>query len=231
MKTIVIVDDEKKIRDVLHSYFEKDGFHVLEAENGKEALSMLNSQRVDMLILDLMLPDVPGEKVCEQARAVSSVPILMLTAKSSLPNRITGLSVGADDYVTKPFDPAEVVARVRAILRRTAPNELLAERIRFHLGHLEIDSLKHEVYRYGEKIKLTPNEYGLLVLLAKYPQRYFSREELVIRLLGHDFPGDTRTIDQHVKNLRQKIEKDPKSPQYILTVYGSGYRFGGGETG
>jgi DNA-binding response OmpR family regulator len=152
----------------------------------------------------------------------------MLTAKASENNRIKGLSIGADDYLTKPFDPREVVARVRAILRRTDDNHLLADRLTFNQGQLEIDSLKHTVFCHGQPINLTPSEYKLLLALAKYPQRHFSREELVDKVLGYEFDGDIRTIDQHVKNIRQKIESDPKRPRYIVTVYGSGYRFAGG---
>jgi DNA-binding response OmpR family regulator len=138
------------------------------------------------------------------------------------------LSIGADDYLTKPFDPREVVARVRAILRRTDDGFLLADRLSFNHGHLEIDSLRHSVTCHGEPVSLTPNEYKLLLALAKYPQRHFTREELVEKVLGYEFEGDIRTIDQHVKNIRHKIEADPKSPRYIVTVYGSGYRFAGG---
>ncbi|WP_090792350.1 response regulator transcription factor [Paenibacillus sp. GP183] len=227
MKTILVVDDEEKIRDVVTSYLMKEGFRVLEAAAGNEALHSLQNQSIDLVILDLMLPDMDGELVCQTIRQFNSVPILMLTAKASDNNRIKGLSIGADDYLTKPFDPREVVARVRAILRRTDDNHLLADRLTFNQGHLEIDSLKHTVFSHGEPISLTPSEYKLLLALAKYPQRHFSREELVDKVMGYEFDGDIRTIDQHIKNIRHKIELDPKKPQYIVTVYGSGYRFTG----
>jgi two-component system response regulator ResD len=228
MKTILVVDDEEKIRKVIASYLNKEGFRVIEAATGNESLHALQNQTFDLVILDLMLPDMDGELVCQTIRQFNSVPILMLTAKASENNRIKGLSMGADDYLTKPFDPREVVARVRAILRRTDNNHLLADRLSFNHGHLEIDSLKHTVFCHGELVNLTPSEYKLLLALAKYPQRHFSREELVEKVLGYEFDGDLRTIDQHVKNIRQKIESDPKKPQYIVTVYGSGYRFAGG---
>lgn len=226
MKTILVVDDEQKIREVLVSYLQKENFHVLEMVSGEEALVVLRSQRVDLLILDLMLPGMEGETVCREVRKFSPVPILMLTAKATQASRITGLSIGADDYMIKPFDPNEVVARVKAILRRTDDTQLLADVISFHGGHLRIDSLKNQVYRYEEPISLTPSEYKLL-LLAKYPHRRFSREELIDRVMDIGFDGDMRVIDQHVKNVRQKIEQDSRSPRYIVTVYGFGYRFGG----
>jgi len=229
MKTIAVVDDEYKIRDVLVSYLAQGGFRCLEAGTGREALRIVEEQPPDLIILDLMLPDMDGEAVCEAIRRIHSIPILMLTAKVSESNRIRGLSLGADDYVIKPFDPREVVARVRAILRRSDDNQLLADRLVFHGGHLAIDSLKQEVHCGGEAVSLTPNEYKLLLALAKHPQRRFTREELVEKVLGYEFEGDIRTIDQHVKNIRSKIEPDPKSPVYIVTVYGTGYRFAGGE--
>jgi two-component system response regulator ResD len=227
MKTVLVVDDEEKIRDVIISYLKSEGFLTLEAATGNEALHILKNQTVGFVILDLMLPDLSGEEVCQSIRKISSVPILMLTAKVSQNNRIHGLSIGADDYLIKPFDPREVLARVRAILRRSDEEYLLADRITFNNGHLEIDSLEHSVFCEGIAVNLTPNEYKLLLALAKYPQRHFTREELVEKVLGYDFEGDIRTIDQHVKNIRQKIECDPRSPQYIVTVYGYGYRFMG----
>ncbi|MFB5761874.1 response regulator [Paenibacillus medicaginis] len=227
MKTVLVVDDEQKIREVIASYLQKEHYHVLECASGEEALAVLRSQRVDLLILDLMLPGMEGETVCREVRKFSSIPILMLTAKVAQVDRISGLSIGADDYMIKPFDPNEVVARVKAILRRTDDSQLLVDVISFNGGHLRIDSLKNQVYHYSEPISLTPSEYKLLLLLAKYPQRRFPREELVDRVMGLGFDGDIRIIDQHVKNVRQKIEQDPRNPRYILTVYGFGYRFGG----
>lgn len=228
MKTVLVVDDEAKIRDVVVSYLRKEGYNTLEAETGNDAIRIVQSKNVDFVILDLMLPDIEGVEVCEAIRQIHSVPILMLSAKVSENNRIKGLSVGADDYVTKPFDPREVIARARVILRRSDDQQLLANRLSFNGEHLIIDSLKKLVYCDGQLVNLTPNEYKLLLALAKYPQRHFTREELIERVLGYDFDGDSRTIDQHVKNIRHKIERDSKSPEYIVTVYGTGYRFAGG---
>lgn len=229
MKTILVVDDEAKIRDVLVSYLINAGFNVLETSTGSDALLLLHNQKIDLVILDLMLPDRSGESICESIRKTSSVPILMLTAKVSENNRIHGLSIGADDYLSKPFDPREVVARVRAILRRADDSQMLADRLSFNNDQLVIDSLRHTVFRNGEAVSLTPNEYKLLIALAKYPQRHFTREELVVKVLGYEFDGDIRTIDQHIKNIRYKIEEDPKKPLYIMTIYGAGYRFAGGD--
>lgn len=229
MKTILMVDDEDKIRDVVVSYLQKHGFRTLEAGTGTEALQTIRRDRVDLVILDLMLPDIPGEQVCQTIRQQSSVPILMLTAKVDKSSRIQGLNIGADDYVIKPFDPHELVARVRAILRRSDDHHLLADRISFNNGELVIDATQHKVFLHGRPVNLTPSEFKLLLVLARHPQRQFHREELVERVLGFDFEGDVRAIDQHVKNLRQKIEPDPKQPTYIQTVYGIGYRFTGGS--
>ncbi|KOR89665.1 response regulator transcription factor [Paenibacillus solani] len=227
MKTILIVDDEPHIREVLVSYLNKENYLTLEATCGSEALDSLRQRTVDLVILDLMLPDLDGEQVCRDIRTFSSVPIIMLTAKVAQSSRIDGLTSGADDYIVKPFDPREVVARVKAVMRRGDDNQLLADVITYQQGALVIHSLKHEVTCHGQIVNLTPSEYKLLLLLAKYPQRNFSREELVERVLGYDFIGDNRIIDQHIKNLRHKIEADPRAPKFIITVYGFGYRFGG----
>lgn len=223
VKSVLIVDDEEKIRDVLASYLQKEGYHARMASSGKEALEILQDS-VDLVILDLMLPDISGEEVCRKIRQISSVPILMLTAKVEEEDRIKGLSIGADDYVIKPFSPREVVARIKAILRRISDHETLADRIAF--GDLVIDTLKRQVYKSGECVSLTPVEYKFLSILARHPERAFSREELIQKVFGFDYKGCTRSVDQHIKNLRQKIESDPKNPSYIITVYGFGYRFG-----
>ncbi|ULL14078.1 DNA-binding response regulator [Paenibacillus sp. H1-7] len=227
-KTVLVVDDEDKIRDVVVSYLQQEGFLTIEAATGAEALHLLGTSEPEMIILDLMLPDLSGEEVCRRIRQTSPIPILMLTAKITEDDRIQGLTLGADDYVLKPFSPRELVARVKAIFRRTQEDSLLAERISFGQDELVIDCSQHEIYKRGTQINVTPNEYKLLLVLARHPGRYFSREELVEKVLGFDFEGDSRTIDQHIKNLRQKIEKDPKQPQFIVTVYGVGYRFDGG---
>jgi DNA-binding response OmpR family regulator len=228
-RSILIVDDEEKIRDVVASYLKREGYQVLEAATGAEALVRLTEEKVDLVILDLMLPDVPGEEVCRLIRARSPVPVLMLTAKVGEEDRIRGLSLGADDYVIKPFSPRELVARVKAVLRRSSGDELLADQVVFRDGRLLIDARRREVYRDGRLVPLTPHEYKLLLVLARHPNRPFTREELVEKISGFDYAGDVRTIDQHIKNLRQKIEPNPKNPDYILTVYGVGYKFAPGE--
>ncbi|MFC0189885.1 response regulator [Fictibacillus aquaticus] len=229
MKTILIVDDEPKLTEVISSYLKKEGFQTAEAENGKRALELINSLSVDLVVLDLMLPDMNGEEVCKIIRQESDVPVLMLTAKVKEEDRINGLYVGADDYMVKPFSPRELVMRIKTVLRRTEGSQLLAEKISYNNGQLVIDAGEQEVFVHDKKVSLTPNEYKTLLVFARHPKRPFSREELVEKVLGYDFEGSTRTIDQHVKNLRQKIEKDPKAPQYIQTVFGVGYKFAGGS--
>lgn len=221
-----MVDDEQKIREVISSYLQNEGYQILEAANGKDALEIMRKKAIDFVILDLMLPDLSGEKVCQQIREQSPVPILMLTAKVTEEDRIRGLSIGADDYVTKPFSPREIVARVKAILRRSG-QEILASQITYNNGDFVIDTVKQAVYKNGKHVHLTLVEYKLLLVLARHPERPFSREELIEKIFGFDYEGDDRTIDQHIKNLRHKIETDPKKPDYILTVYGYGYRFVG----
>ncbi|WP_206886418.1 MULTISPECIES: response regulator transcription factor [Alicyclobacillus] len=227
--TILVADDEKKIADVLSLYLERAGFGVVCVDNGSEVLRRLDDLHPSLIILDLMLPDIPGEEVCMAVRARSPVPVLMLTAKHRDEDRLRGLQIGADDYVTKPFNPNEVVARVQAILRRTQLDRPLADRLEYRGGDLVIDALSQVVYKGGVNAELTATEYKLLVTLSRYPRRVFSREELIERVFGMDFRGDVRTIDAHVKNLRAKIEDDPKNPVYIQTVYGMGYRFGGDD--
>ncbi|BAU28356.1 DNA-binding response OmpR family regulator [Aneurinibacillus soli] len=227
MKSILIVDDEEKIREVVVSYLEKEGFRTVEAQTGLSALQVVKEEAVDLVVLDLMLPDISGEEVCQQIRKISSVPVLMLTAKVAEEDRVIGLTLGADDYVIKPFSPKELVARVKAILRRSSEQNLLADRISFSNGELVIDTAQQMIVKHGDSINLTPNEYKLLVVLARHPQRSFTREELIEKVFGYSYEGDARTIDQHIKNLRQKIEPDPKQPKYVCTVYGTGYKFVG----
>ncbi|QQE78453.1 response regulator transcription factor [Alicyclobacillus sp. SO9] len=224
--TILIADDEPKIVDVISEYLRRDGFQVLTAASGEEALALFRRNAPSLVVLDLMLPDISGEDVCAILRSESSVPILMLTAKHLEVDLLRGLSLGADDYVTKPCSPKEVVARVRAILRRTNTDELLTERLWYSDGALFIDAGQQLVSKNGAKVPLTASEYRLLLALCRNPGRVFSRIELVELVFGIDFQGDFRTIDAHIKNLRSKIERDPKHPQYVETVYGVGYRFG-----
>lgn len=224
---VLIVDDEAWVHEVVRAYLERDGFIVYGASEGNEGLDLALTKRPDLVILDLMLPDLPGEEICRRLRERSDVAILMLTAKSGEMERVAGLGLGADDYLTKPFSPLELVARVKAILRRTAGGEMpLVELLRFDDGRLEIDSIRHEVRIAGDPVDLTPSEYKLLLALAQYPGRAYSRFELINRVQGHDFEGYERTIDAHVKNLRRKIEPDAHTPRYVETVQGIGYRLG-----
>jgi two-component system, OmpR family, response regulator ResD len=222
---ILVVDDEKKITTVLKAYLQQEGFQVSTAINGLIALTMFKENPYDLVILDLMLPGISGTEICREIRKISSVPIIMLTARVEEEDRIQGLNFGADDYITKPFSPREVVARVRAVLRR-ANNETspLADVITYDNG-LTIDNIQHEIRLHDQEIFLTPTEFKILGALAKHPGRVYSRGQLVEIVQGHDFEGDERVIDAHIKKIRQKIETAPSDPQIILTVYGIGYKF------
>lgn len=227
-KKILIVDDEPKIVEVVRSYMEHSGYEAYYAYDGRNALTMFQEIGPDLIILDLMLPDISGEDVCKIIRRESMVPIIMLTAKVEEEDILKGLDIGADDYLTKPFSPRQLVARVAAVLRRVSVDqESINDIMIFDNNDLVIDDFKHEVKKKGQIVNLTPNEYRILLTMAKYPQRVFSREELINMSLGDDFNGFDRTVDTHIKNLRQKIETDPKSPQYLLTVHGIGYKFNG----
>lgn len=224
---ILIIDDEPWVHEVVTAYLERDGFIVYGADTGSKGLDLAMTKRPDLVLLDLMLPDLSGEEICRTLRERSDVAILMLTAKSSEHDRVAGLGLGADDYIVKPFSALELVARVTAVLRRTAGGDMpLVELLRFDEGRLEIDTVRHEVRLRGEPVELTPTEYKLLLALAQYPGRAYSRFELINRVQGHDFEGYERTIDAHVKNLRRKIEPDPHTPRYVETVQGVGYRLG-----
>jgi DNA-binding response OmpR family regulator len=225
-KKIVVIEDEPSVQEVVRGYLERDGYVVFTAASGSEGLALAERLRPAMVILDLMLPDMPGEEICGEIRRRSDVPILMLTAKSAEEERVGGLALGADDYVTKPFSPRELVARVRAVLRRAGETETpLVEQLSFDQGRLVVDTVRQDVFVDGEPVDLTPNEYRLLTTLARYPGRVYSRYELINHVQGYDYEGYERTIDSHVKNLRKKIEPDPKSPHYVETVFGAGYRF------
>jgi len=220
---ILVVEDEAKIAEIVKAYLEKEQYDVTLADTGEKALSALK-QGFDLIILDLMLPDMEGEDICQTIRGDSDVPIIMLTAKSEEEDRIKGLGIGADDYVVKPFSPRELVARVKALLRRVKGSK---EIISFNQGDLVIDSKRFEVTKKGSQIVLTPTEFKLLQCVAGHPGQVFTRLQLVNVILGYDFEGYDRTIDAHIKNIRHKIEDDQKSPSYIKTVYGIGYKFVG----
>jgi len=219
------VEDERKLRDLVRSYLERAGFTVLSTGSGAEAISLASSAAPDLVVLDLGLPDVPGESVARELRTAGQVPILMLTARATQEDRIAGLELGADDYVTKPFSPRELVLRVQAILRRGGP-VTGHEAASYGDGALVIDEPRRRLRVRGAAVELTPTEWGILVALATVPGRVYSRFELINRVRGYEFEGYERTIDSHVKNLRRKIEKDPASPEIVQTVLGGGYRLG-----
>jgi DNA-binding response OmpR family regulator len=224
--TVLVVEDESKIRELLRSYLEGAGFEVLSTGSGAEAILLGRSARPDLVLLDLRLPDVPGEEVARELRQVGQTPILMLTAKTAEEDRIRGLELGADDYLTKPFSPRELVLRVQAVLRRGADSGVTATRDSFGDGELVIDHDRRQAIVRGEPVALTATEWGILVSLARFPGRVYSRYELINRVRGYEFEGYERTVDSHVKNLRQKIEVDPRSPRIVATLVGGGYRLG-----
>jgi len=224
---VLVIDDEPSVHDVARGYLEREGFQVLAAINGRDGLAMARDMRPALIVLDRMLPDLSGEEVCSAVRSESAIPILMLSARAGEDERIRGLDLGADDYITKPFSPRELVARVRALLRRAERHENGASSARsFDGGRLRLDLDRHELTLAGDRINLTPSEWRLLVALAESPGRVYSRFELINRVQGYDYEGYERTIDAHVKNLRRKIEPDASLPRYVETVHGIGYRLG-----
>src|SRR5579859_5747260 len=223
--TVLVVEDERKLRDFIRTYLERAGFTVLSTGSGAEALTMAASVSPDLVVLDLGLPDVPGETVARELRSAGATPILMLTAKSAEEDRIRGLELGADDYVTKPFSPRELVLRVQAILRRGGPPAAQGV-TSYGGGELVIDEPQRLATVRGGIVALTPTEWGVLVALATVPGRVYSRFELINRVRGYEFEGYERTVDSHVKNLRRKVEEDPANPRIVQTVLGGGYRLG-----
>ena len=225
MAVVLVVDDEVRIRDLVRRYLEHDGHQVLTGASGAEALDIAHTTALDLIVLDLRLPDIGGEEVAREIRRSSDVPIVMLTAKVDERDRIGGLESGADDYVTKPFSPRELVLRVAAILRRgraTAADEPAS----YGGGLLVIDETRRQARVEGRVVELTPTEWGVLLALAAQPGRVCSRYELINRVRGYEFDGYERTVDSHIKNLRRKIEPDPAHPTVVLTVTGVGYRLG-----
>lgn len=222
---ILVVDDEENLLNVIKDYLLRESYQVYTANSGNKAIELFHEMKPDFIILDLMLPDISGEEICKHIRRESDVPILMLTAKSSEDDKVTGLYIGADDYLTKPFSPKELVGRVRAILRRTKGTS--TDFLEFNNKDLSIDIPKHIVKKAGESLSLTPNEFKILSVLAQNSHKVFTRSHLVSLAFGYDFEGFDRTVDTHIKNLRQKIEDNVKEPKYIITVYGVGYKFEG----
>ncbi len=225
-KTVLIVEDELKLAEILKVNFERQDYHVLIADNGEKALEIIKKVDLTLLILDLMIPKISGEQVCQEVRKFSRLPIIMLTARSLEENIVDGLKMGADDYITKPFSLKELNARVDTVLRRSEHSIYpLYQTLKFD-GELEVDLNQKVVKKNNVIIHLTPNEFKLLIVLLQYPNKVFTRNELVESVFDSDFDGYDRTIDTHVKNLRNKIEDNPKKPMYIQTVFGVGYKFG-----
>ncbi|NMA54616.1 MAG: response regulator transcription factor [Firmicutes bacterium] len=221
---ILVVDDEPAIVEFVRINLKKEGFEVITAGDGETALRLAASEQPILVVLDIMLPGKDGFEVCRELRSSTSVPIIMLTARDDDVDKILGLELGADDYLTKPFNPRELVARIKAILRRVDQASQLDSRI-ISRGRIQLDLDRHQVLAGGQKVDLTPKEFELLNLLIKNPGRVFSREILLERLWGYDFFGDSKTIDVHIRRLREKVEEDPSSPTHILTVWGVGYKF------
>jgi DNA-binding response OmpR family regulator len=223
MTTVLVVDDEATIREIVVRYLKRDGFRTLEAADGDRAAKLLETETPDLVVLDLMLPGVDGLELCRRLRARSQVPVIMLTARGEEADRIVGLDLGADDYVTKPFSPRELAARVRTVLRRAQLDITPEDTLSF--DGLVIDSSSRDVTRDGEPLRLTAREFDLLWFLARHPRRVFAREHLMRRVWGYASAVDTGTVTVHMRRLREKIEEDPSRPRYLETVWGVGYRF------
>lgn len=227
MAVILVVDDEEPIQELLRFNLEKEGYGVLSAYDGPSALKIINEKQLDLVILDVMLPGMDGLEVCHQLRQhsdVCDIPVIMLTAKVEEIDKVLGLELGADDYLTKPFSPRELLARIHARLRRSKPQA--HENIMLQ-GDLKMDLTRFQVFMRGEEVELTPKEFELLRVLATHPGRVYSRDELLERVWGYEYAGDTRTVDVHVRHLRQKLERDASNPEYIETLRGIGYRLKG----
>jgi len=220
VKTILVVDDEPRIAEIAGDYLRHAGFDVIIAGDGARALELVRGRRPDLIVLDLALPIVDGFDVASVVRRESETPIIMLTARAQEEDRLRGLDIGADDYMTKPFSPRELVARVRAVLRRARKDEDIVR-----VADLIIDSPRMKVTRNGETIDLTPTEFQILSVLARAPGRVFTRQQLLDTVRGSDVDSFDRAIDSHVKNIRRKLERDPRKPRYVVTIYGIGYKF------
>ena len=226
-KKVLVVDDDAKTVELVKLYLNRDGYKVLVAYDGIEALRLARQSHPDLVVLDLMLPGHDGLEVCRILRSESDVPIIMLTARTTEDDKLTGLGIGADDYVTKPFSPKELAARVRAVLRRLPEEMLQRGPTEIKHGELTLNFLRHEAFIADRPLHLTPIEFKVLGVLAREPGRAFSRGQLIEKVLDYDFEGFDRTIDVHILNLRRKLEPDPSHPRYIKTVYGAGYKFVG----
>jgi DNA-binding response OmpR family regulator len=221
--TVLVVDDEPIVREVVVGYLQREGYRTLEAADGDRARELLERETPSLVVLDVMLPGIDGLELCRWIRSRSQLPVILLTARGDETDRIVGLELGADDYVTKPFSPRELAARVRTVLRRAAPQPLSDERLSF--DGLEIDSRRREVIKRGSSLALTAKEFDLLLFLARHPRQVFSRDQLMDRVWGYEAARDTGTVTVHVRRLREKIEDDPAQPERLQTVWGVGYRF------
>jgi two-component system, OmpR family, response regulator ResD len=222
MSMVLIVDDEPIVRDVVVRYLEHDGFETLTAANGDVARALIEEREPALVVLDVMLPGIDGLSLCRWIRERSAIPVILLTARGEEADRIVGLDLGADDYVTKPFSPRELSARVRAVLRRGDPNGTAPGKIRF--GDVELDTSSREATKDGNKVQLTMLEFDLLSFLASHPRQVFSRDQLMDRVWGYSAAVETGTVTVHMRRLREKIETDPTTPRHLLTVWGAGYR-------
>lgn len=232
IQSILLVEDDRKIARVVKAYLEGAGYRVTHAEKGRDAVDAALKEMPSVVILDLMLPDMSGEDVCQEMKEIGDFPVIMLTSKSSEEERVAGFALGADDYIVKPFSPRELVYRVKAVLKRAGKGDLHASSpMSFNNGILLIDAQTYEVKKKGLLLNLTPSEFKVLYTLASYPGKVFTREELIEKSLGYQFEGYERSIDAHIKNIRHKIEDDPRNPSMILTIYGVGYRFSGKKDG
>ena len=225
MATVLVVDDEPIVREVVVRYLERAGHETLEADDGDEARRLVEGEQLDLVVLDVMLPGTDGLELCRWIRSRSDLPVILLTARGEEADRIVGLELGADDYVTKPFSPRELAARVKTVLRRSAPTDAAGQRLTF--DDLELDSSTREVRKAGEELKLTAKEFDLLWFLASHPRKVFSRDQLMSRVWGYEAALDTGTVTVHMRRLREKIEDRPSHPRFLQTVWGVGYRFVG----
>jgi DNA-binding response OmpR family regulator len=222
MATVLVVDDEPIVRDVVVRYLEREGYATLEAGDGDDARRLVERESPDLVVLDVMLPGTDGLELCRWIRARSELPVIMLTARGEEADRIVGLELGADDYVTKPFSPRELAARVRTVLRRSRSGGMAPERLSF--GDVELDAHTREVRKDGVEVRLTAKEFDLLWFLASHPRRVFGRDQLMSRVWGYEAALDTGTVTVHVRRIREKIEDDPSEPRHVQTVWGVGYR-------
>jgi DNA-binding response OmpR family regulator len=223
---ILIIDDDDAVQHITRVSLEREGYVVYSATEGGHGLALHASRGPALIVLDLGLPDVPGESVLQEIRRRSAVPIMVLSAKGNTEERVRGLGMGADDYLPKPFSPTELVARVKALLRRAGGELASRDVLSFDDGRLEIDNVRHEIRVEGRPRSVTPSEFDLLLVLAEHPGRAYSRGEIAYRLRGYEYEGDERLIDVHVRNLRRKTEADPHNPRWVETVRGIGYRLG-----